>query len=377
MRYAAGMTGLPTRGRGGRGRSSSGPRGETLSTWQQQRVAALSPRSTRRVDWHLLVGESWRTPPPQAPAAAEDALLVLEATDELARYRDENTLLRRAVELARSELGIERAAIFTRGRSLDLLHGTWGSGAAGETTDEREIAFVMGAAHREAITRASAGLSRWLLLDSVPLTAQVRGKGQGQTRIVGHGWNALTPIQSARGVLGLFVNDAAISGSPVDEKRQAQLVLYCALLGNLWELVRTEHRSIAVGEVAAGQLAVGHVAAGEVTPAQTQEPSAAAAIAARVVQLLQEDSALGRQQLAARLGLSESCLSRAFKSEMGFSVSQYRARLKLERFFALVDRRGGNLLAAALDAGFGSYAQFHRVFRAVLGKTPSEYLAER
>ncbi|MEY2936692.1 MAG: hypothetical protein RL033_7441 [Pseudomonadota bacterium] len=359
------MSGLLTSRRANGGRSTTGRsatalgrRGETLSTWQQQRAAALSPRSTRLVDWPLLVGGSWRTPLPQAPAAAEDALSVLDASDELSGYRDEHTLLRRAVELARSELGIERAAIFSCGRSLDLLHGTWGSGAAGETTDEREIAFVLGAAHREAITRASTGLGRWLLLDSVPLTAHV----QGQTRVISHGWNALTPIQSARGVLGLFVNDAVISGAPVDEKRQAQLVLYCALLGNLWQLVRAERRALAadVGE-----------------PAQTVTPSAAADIAARVVLLLGEDSTLGRRQLATRLGLSESCLSRAFKSEMGFSVSQYRGRIKLERFFALVDGRGGNLLAAALDAGFGSYAQFHRVFRSVLGKTPSEYLAER
>ena len=373
MRYAARMTGLLTSGRASRGRSVTavGRRRETLSTWQQQRAAALSPRSTRLVDWPLLVGGGWRTPLPQAPAAAEDALSVLDASDELSGYRDEHTLLRRAVELARSELGIERAAIFSCGRSLDLLHGTWGSGAAGETTDEREIAFVLGAAHREAITRASTGRGRWLVLDSVPLTAHV----QGQTRVVSHGWNALTPIQSARGVLGLFVNDAAISGAPVDVKRQAQLVLYCALLGNLWQLVRAERRALAAD---AGEPAhtVAHGDPGGTHPAGAS-PGAAADIAARVVLLLGEDSTLGRRQLATRLGLSESCLSRAFKSEMGFSVSQYRSRLKLERFFALVDRRGGNLLCAALDAGFGSYAQFHRVFRSVLGKTPSEYLAER
>jgi len=34
----------------------------------------------------------------------------------------------------------------------------------------------------------------------------------------------------------------------------------------------------------------------------------------------------------------------------------------------------GVAIAAALDAGFGSYAQFFRVFRAVLGATPREYL---
>lgn len=42
--------------------------------------------------------------------------------------------------------------------------------------------------------------------------------------------------------------------------------------------------------------------------------------------------------------------------------------LRIERFFTLVSPDGGNLLQAALDAGFGSYAQFHRVFRELWGR---------
>jgi transcriptional regulator GlxA family with amidase domain len=59
---------------------------------------------------------------------------------------------------------------------------------------------------------------------------------------------------------------------------------------------------------------------------------------------------------------------------MGVSLVGYKNRLRLERFFTLVHPGGGNLLQAALDAGFGSYAQFHRVFRDLLGTTPREYL---
>jgi len=43
----------------------------------------------------------------------------------------------------------------------------------------------------------------------------------------------------------------------------------------------------------------------------------------------------------------------------------------------LLDRGRTNLLEAALAAGFGSYAQFHRVFRALRHVTPRDYLRQR
>ncbi|HXU64750.1 MAG TPA: helix-turn-helix domain-containing protein, partial [Polyangia bacterium] len=55
----------------------------------------------------------------------------------------------------------------------------------------------------------------------------------------------------------------------------------------------------------------------------------------------------------------------------------YRNRLRLDRFWLLVDGGRPSLLEAALAAGFGSYAQFHRVFRAQRHVTPREYLRRR
>src|SRR5688572_557173 len=112
------------------------PRRETLRTWGWQRLAAAQPRTTRRVDWPLVVGGGLRLPLSQAPLGTEDVFSVLKAADELARYRDMNTLLRRAVELARRDLGLERVAIFLCGQSPNLLQGTWGTGMDGQTTDE-------------------------------------------------------------------------------------------------------------------------------------------------------------------------------------------------------------------------------------------------
>ncbi|MFL5303754.1 MAG: helix-turn-helix domain-containing protein, partial [Polyangia bacterium] len=60
--------------------------------------------------------------------------------------------------------------------------------------------------------------------------------------------------------------------------------------------------------------------------------------------------------------------------EMGMSLVEYRNRVRLDRFGALLENGRNNLLEAALDAGFGSYAQFHRVFRALRHAAPREYL---
>ena len=81
--------------------------------------------------------------------------------------------------------------------------------------------------------------------------------------------------------------------------------------------------------------------------------------------------------LATELGVSPGHLARSFKREMGVSLVDYRNRLRLDRFFESIQRRGGsgNLLDAALEAGFGSYAQFHRVYRKFLGTTPRDVFA--
>jgi AraC-like DNA-binding protein len=56
------------------------------------------------------------------------------------------------------------------------------------------------------------------------------------------------------------------------------------------------------------------------------------------------------------------------------NARRYRNRLRIEKFLELAVR-SGNLLQAALDAGFGSYAQFSRVFRQQMGVSPRGYLA--
>jgi AraC-like DNA-binding protein len=92
-----------------------------------------------------------------------------------------------------------------------------------------------------------------------------------------------------------------------------------------------------------------------------------------VARLLQADPGAGDlTDLARMVGLSPSHLSRLFTAQMGLSISRFRNQQRLDRFMRLYGHgRATTALAAAHEAGFGSYAQFHRVFRQETGRNPS------
>ncbi|RVT85671.1 AraC family transcriptional regulator [Rhodobacteraceae bacterium CCMM004] len=99
--------------------------------------------------------------------------------------------------------------------------------------------------------------------------------------------------------------------------------------------------------------------AAEHRPAQSLHPAVA-----RAAHLLRADPARDLASVAAEAGLSQSRLSHLFAAELGTGLVAYRTDRRLDA----VDRamRGGEraLLRAVLSAGFGSYAQFWRAFRA-------------
>jgi AraC-like DNA-binding protein len=93
-----------------------------------------------------------------------------------------------------------------------------------------------------------------------------------------------------------------------------------------------------------------------------------------VARILRNDPGAGDLAgLAGTVGLSPAHLSRLFKAQTGVSLSRYRNRQRLHRFLlAYGDGDHTTTLAAALKAGFGSYAQFYRVFRQETGRAPSD-----
>lgn len=95
----------------------------------------------------------------------------------------------------------------------------------------------------------------------------------------------------------------------------------------------------------------------------------------RTARLLRDGSTtLGLEELARAAGLSAARLSRLFKAQTGFAMVDFRNRLRVQRFLEIYGTgQRLTMLNAALDAGFGSYPQFHRVFKSVLGCSPAKY----
>ena len=77
--------------------------------------------------------------------------------------------------------------------------------------------------------------------------------------------------------------------------------------------------------------------------------------------------------LALECGLGKTHLNRLFRCTLGVTLTDYRNRRRFERFWNLSQKFPEHtLLALALEAGFGSYAQFHRVYRHFCGESPRE-----
>jgi AraC-like DNA-binding protein len=96
--------------------------------------------------------------------------------------------------------------------------------------------------------------------------------------------------------------------------------------------------------------------------------------AAHMIRHSDRDDELSLDQLAHRAGLSATRLSRLFKEQTGFALVDFRNRQRVERFLDIYgtgQRR--TMLDAALEAGFGSYPQFHRVFKRMMGYSPMQY----
>jgi AraC-like DNA-binding protein len=304
-------------------------------------------RARRRVDWPFILHAGEPLPAVRAGQQLPDFRELTVALQELSSVVETDELLRRAVELARRAVGVERAAIFLLDPAAGLMMGTWGTDLERRTVDEHHVMCDWSDDAREAVRRATEDGVAWALVENCPLVEQL----ERETRVTGRSWVACTPIFSARRAIGMMFNDAGRKGTPVDEAQQGTLAILCAFLALLLD-----------------------------RPAVANEPAApfrrTSPLVAAVVEALARSPSLSGATLAEQHGVSVSRLARAFKAEMGISIVEHRNRLRLQRFFQLVEA-GRGLLPSALAAGFGSYAQFHRVFRAQHKSSPGVYLGLR
>lgn len=283
-------------------------------------------------------------------AATPEFISLLSCFDELLECFPVDATLKRAVELARERIGLTRVAIFLRDAANGVMRGTWGTDLKGATVDEHSITFDIWEGDLELYERKARSDGYWTVVDNAPIVAH----SATETRVIGRGWVCCTPIRTADQPLGMMFNDAGGTQDRVDEAKQAQGAILCSLLASALDLARRRGDAWSQPRVGPRMPAV-----------------------VKATRMLAEDPALTAEELGARLSLSASRMARVFKAEMGQSLVEYRNRLRLERFNVLLDQTGDNLLDAALRAGFGSYAQFHRVFVAERGTTPGKFIRER
>ena len=78
-------------------------------------------------------------------------------------------------------------------------------------------------------------------------------------------------------------------------------------------------------------------------------------------------------QLARQLGVSRTCLYKAFRSCSGKSVQQYLQDLRLEAACRFLAETSRTVTDIAFSCGFADAPSFCRIFRRVYGQTPLEF----
>jgi AraC-like DNA-binding protein len=309
--------------------------------------AALGSVTRRSFDWVFSGAANGPKPALLKSPVPDDLSALVCAFDELLLLDDVDAMFKRATELALECIGLERVGLYLLDAPRSLMLGTWGTDLQGKLVDEHHVMYEPGEVDREVFRRAATRGIPFTVVENWPILVQL----PAETKVVGRGWVAFTPIRTARTDIGMMFNDTALSGDAPDQAKQARAAILCSLLGTLFEL--------AYKPAGGGRSSVRHP------------------LVRRTARLLDQDPSLGGKELATALDISLSRLARVFKAQMGMSLVEYRNRVRLERFQGLLDGGDENLLAAALAAGFGSYAQFHRVFREIHGATPRAYLVAR
>jgi len=151
---------------------------------------------------------------------------IVDATDELVACGDMNSLLKKAVELARQRLHLERCAIFLP--DGENMRGSYGTNMKGELTDEHDVVFKKDEWWYERFRHLHPSEPHWDWVEGPQTEAQ-----DGKVTEVSRGWIAVTPVRAGKEILGLFFNDTAISKAKLDPIVQDIVEVYCSILGNL------------------------------------------------------------------------------------------------------------------------------------------------
>lgn len=158
---------------------------------------------------------------------------IVNITDKLIACPDLDELFKMSVEFCREKLGMERCAIFLKENGY--MVGTYGTDRNGHTVDEHMNRFAKNEAWDNRCKMIKKGDRKWFVV----VEPHLEWNGLNSVQI-GEGWLVVTPIQSDQGVVGIFVNDTAISKAELNLINQDMLAVFSSLLGDIIERKRAE-----------------------------------------------------------------------------------------------------------------------------------------
>ncbi len=85
------------------------------------------------------------------------------------------------------------------------------------------------------------------------------------------------------------------------------------------------------------------------------------------------EESLSRLRIAEAVGVSRQHLDRIFRQELGLSINDYLNRLRIRRAQDYLAHTADDMTLIAMRVGFNDSAYFSRVFRKLVGQSPSEY----
>lgn len=165
----------------------------------------------------------------------QDSLLTLlrslhQVGLQLSTCQSERELLRQAVTLARSQLEVDRMAIFLVDEDQRTMRGSWGTAASGELIDESDVVGELPA--KPMIRQVLSSKDRVVVQEQVPLYQS------GQQ--VGRGWLAMISLWHDNRPLGWIETDNLLLRSPWQRYHAEIFKQFAATLSHLLLRQRTE-----------------------------------------------------------------------------------------------------------------------------------------
>lgn len=142
---------------------------------------------------------------------------------ELSRADSLDTLCRRAVERARSDLDFDRFSIWLYNNEADQLRGTYGTDEQGNTRDEHHLVWTMFAPWQLEFRDHGVPVN-------INYNAPLRNVHEEE---IARGWNMTVALRDGENLIGVFSVDNLLRRKPLQESQIELLGLYGAMVGHL------------------------------------------------------------------------------------------------------------------------------------------------